>query len=162
MNKGQNPTNKSFLRRLGESMPKITAVLVALLLTTSLAAAAAGADSNRKVTRQYTMAHGMVVHDSSSTTWSVGAAWTEFRPQSGERFISLAISDAADRNVYGHVHLDADGNGKVEHLDFCDETRKPIQLGTAKKVEVAVFLGTCPDGTSSVVTQGTITATFSR
>lgn len=143
-------------------MPRIVALAAACFFATSLIGPAFGAQSERKVTRQYTMANGMVIYDSAHVTWSLGTAWEVFRPRSGERFVSFSVSDDSDQSVYLHVHVDANGDGKKEHLDFCNETPKPITLGATRKIDVAVFLGTCPGGiTPSVVTEGTITATFS-
>lgn len=142
-------------------MRKFAVALFAGLLTISLVAPATGGP-NRKVTKEYTMANGMVIYESASATWSLGTAWKTFRPEPGERFVSLSISEDTGQSVLGHIHIDADGDGEVEHLDFCTETPEPVELGTAKKLKLAVFMGTCPDAMPSVVTQGTITATFSR
>ena len=142
-------------------MRRMIPFVLAGLIATSLATPASGEASKREVTKEYTMANGMVIYDSSSATWSLGTAWKIFRPRPVERFVSFSVSDDAGQSVFLHVHVDANGDGKKEHLDFCDRTPKPIRLGATKKIEVAVFLGTCNDGTPSVVTQGTVTATFS-
>lgn len=143
-------------------MRKIVAIAAACLFVASLIGPASGAPSDRKVTKQYTMANGMVVFDSAEAQWSVGTAWKIFRPEAGERFVSVSVSDEADQPVYGHIHLKPEADGKTKDVDFCNETTKPIRLGAAKKIDVAIFLGTCSDGTPSVVTEGTITATFSK
>lgn len=143
-------------------MRKTALALTAGLLAISLVSPASGGPNDRTVTKEYTMANGMVIYESTSATWSVGTAWKVFRPKPGERFVSISISDDLGRPVFGHTHFHQDGDGEVDEVDFCNETPKPIRLGAAKKLEVAVFLGTCPDGTPSLVTQGTVTATFSR
>lgn len=143
-------------------MRKLFAAVTLALLATSLFAPASSATSKRNVTKEYTMANGMVIYDSTHASWSLGTAWKVFRPKQGERFVSFAISDNSDQPVLGHIHIKPNRGGETKHIDFCNETPKPIRLGATKKIDVAVFTGTCPDGTPSVVTQGTITATFSR
>ncbi|MGH2756739.1 MAG: hypothetical protein ACRDI3_03015 [Actinomycetota bacterium] len=140
----------------------VVALTAALLVASLLGPTSAAAASNRTVTKPYTMAHGMVIYGATHATWSIGTAWKIFIPKPGERFVSFSVSDDTDQPVFGHIHIDANGNGRKEHIDFCSETSKPIRLGATEKIEVAVFLGTCPDGTPSLVTQGTVTATFSR
>lgn len=141
-------------------MRRIAGALTAGLLSISLSAPTSGAaPSDRKVTEAYTMANGMVVYNSAYAEWSIGTQYKVFRPQPGERFVSFSVSDDAGQPVTGHIHIRRDG--QLDHIDFCNETR-PIKLGAATRVEVGVHLGTCSNGTPSVVTQGTITATFSR
>ncbi|MDP9067923.1 MAG: hypothetical protein M3N53_06205 [Actinomycetota bacterium] len=141
-------------------MRKIIPTLIAALLSVSLAPTSGAAASDREVTKAYTMANGTVVYNSASAEWSIGTQYKVFRPQPGERFVSISVSDDAGQPVSGHVHIRREG--KLDHVDFCNETQTPIELGAAKKVEIGVHLGTCSDATPSLVTQGTITATFSR
>lgn len=143
-------------------MRKVLAAATVALLATSLFAPASSATTTREVTKEYTMANGMVIYESAHATWSLGTAWKVFRPKDGERFVSFSISDNTDQPVLGHIHIKPNRDGETKHIDFCNETLKPIRLGATKKIDVAVFMGTCPDGTPSVVTHGTITATFSR
>jgi hypothetical protein len=145
-------------------MRKIVVVLVVGLVALSGFAPANGA-ANRTVNKPYTMANGVVVYGSIYAGWTLGTPYKVFRPEAGDRFVSFTIADEAGQPSRGHIHMDANGDGKLEHLDFCTETPKPLRVGHAKKIEVAVLLGTCADEadpTPSVVTQGTITATFSR
>lgn len=154
---------RQFEKGKDAAMRRIIAVAAACFFAASLISPASGAQSEREVTKEYTMADGMVILDSTHAAWTLGTAWKVFRPNAGERFVSFTASDDTDQSVYVHVHVDANGDGKNEHLDFCTETPEPIRLGATRKIDVAVFLGTCPgDTTPSVVTQGTITATFTR
>lgn len=144
-------------------MRKLLASVTIALLATSLLAPASGAPSKRKVTREYTLANGMVVFNSAEAHWTVGTAYQVFRPRAGERFVSFSITDDSGLPARGHIHIDANRDGELDPIDdFCDETPEPIKLGKAKKIEVGVIFGTCPDDTPAVVTQGTVTATFSR
>lgn len=55
------------------------------------------------------------------------------------------------------------GEGEAHwESEFCSATDAPIELGAAKVIEVRVVMGTCSDNQPSIVTSGTITATFSR
>lgn len=144
-------------------MGKLTPTLVACVLAVVLGAPASGAPSDRKVTKEYTMANGMVIYESTHATWDIGTAWKTFRPQPGEQFVSFSVSDDTGQPVYGHIHLDDAGGKRIDReIDFCNETQKPIRVDSTRRIEVAVFLGTCPNATPSVVTQGTITATFTK
>jgi hypothetical protein len=59
--------------------------------------------------------------------------------------------------------MDSDGDGELDKIeDFCAETPKPIAVGEAKKIELGVIFGSCPDDSPALVTQGTVTATFTR
>jgi hypothetical protein len=145
-------------------MRKIVVILSVGLISLSGLASASGAAS-RTVDKPYTMANGFVVYGSIYAGWTLGTPYKVFRPKAGDRFVSFSIVDEAGQASRGHIHMDANGDGKLEHLDFCTKTPKPLRVGQAQKIEVAVLLGTCADETDptpSVVTQGTITATFSR
>ncbi|MBW3595032.1 MAG: hypothetical protein KY391_05585 [Actinobacteria bacterium] len=144
-------------------MRKIVAIPVICLFAASAVAPASGAQSTRKVTTEYTMANGMVAFNSASAHWTIGTAYHAFRPRAGERFVTFSISDDSGFPARGQIHIDADADGNLDRVeDFCGETRKPIKVGTAKEIELGVIFGTCPDNSPAIVTQGTVTATFSK
>lgn len=147
-------------------MRRIVGLVLAGLLAASLATPAAAGRSGRTVTKDYTMADGAIVSHGgggAEAHWYLGANREIFRIRPAERFVSFSISDNAGQPVRGHIHIDTDGDGRLEELDdFCEETPKPIAVGVAREVEVAVIFGPCHGGDLSIVTQGTITATFSK
>lgn len=142
-------------------MRKGLLALAATLVATSLATPSVGAAGNRTETEDYTMSNGMVVFDSTEAHWTIGTAYQVFRARPGERLVSFSIADDTGQAVRGHIHMDMDNDGKLDHAkDFCSETPKPLEVRAGQKIEVGVLLGQCPDGSPSIVTEGTITATF--
>lgn len=75
----------------------------------------------------------------------------------------LEIVDASGMTPSGHVHIDLDADGKLDRqVDFCGATSKPITVRSGSIIEVGTIFGTCEDGSPSIVTEGTITATFTK
>ena len=143
-------------------MKKIAVSVVAGLLIASLAAPAAGGARARKVTHDYTVANG-VFWGHGEMHWTLGAEYAKFQTQRGERHVTLAIADASGAPVRGHVHIDQNADGELDdQVDFCGETAKPIALEPRAVVEVGVIMGMCDEATPSFVTEGTITATFTK
>lgn len=144
-------------------MRKALLVVAATVIAAALTAPSVGAAGNRTQTRSYTMSNGAVVFDSTEAHWTIGTAYKVFRAQPGERFVSFSIIDDTGQAVRGHIHMDMDNDGKLDHAkDFCGETPKPLRVREGRRIEVGVLLGQCPDGSPSIVTEGTITATFSK
>ncbi len=76
-----------------------------------------------------------------------------------DRFIRLEIEDSSRRPVYGIVW--DDNNEWV--MSFCGTTKKPIPSPGGDSIYVEVVAATTKDGCyPSAVTQGTVTATFTR
>lgn len=141
------------------TMPK--AFVIATALSLLMGTVSAASPSPRVVERPYSMSNGMVTGNSEAY-WTVGTAFKAFKARRGERTVVFSITDEASPNVRGHIHTDVDGDGDVDHeADFCSES-EPIAVRPGQRIEVAVLLGECPDGEASLVTEGTITATFSR
>jgi hypothetical protein len=145
-------------------MNKYIAVTAVALL--ALAAPASGAAGGREVTENYSMGSGAVVsHGTVSDTevhWTAGSQYLQFRAERGERFVSVVAEDTSGQPVAGHVHIDRDNDGKVDHeIDFCEKTAKPIAVTAGSVVEVGAIFGSCDDSWS-IVTEGSITATFTR
>ena len=145
---------------MGDPMKRLIAVSAVALLVA--AAPALGAGGAREVTEDYRMSNGAFV-DHGEAHWTLGSAYAPFRAERGERWVTLAINDATGQPVRGHVHVDRDRDGKLDHqVDFCGKTAKPIAVQPGALVEVGVIMGLCDESTTSIVTEGTITATFSR
>ena len=107
------------------------------------------------------VSHGQV--EAGEVHWSAGSHYAKFRAERAEKFVTLAVEDTAGGAVMAHVHIDRDGDGEVdEQVDFCGETSKPIAVSKGSVVEVGAIFGMCDESTPSIVTEGTITATFTR
>ena len=143
-------------------MKKATALIAAGLVTAALASPAV-AGSSREVTEEYTMSNGAFVGHGEAH-WTLGAEYAVFEAEEDERFVSLAIEDGSGGSIRGHVHINYNNGGKKldDQVDFCGSTPKPIEIEPGATIEVGTLMGICDDNTPSIVTEGTITATFSR
>ena len=143
-------------------MKKTTVFLTAALLAAVLAPSASAGRQSREVTESYTMAAGAFVGHGEAH-WTLGADYQRFESKSGERAVAFVIEDASGAPVRGHVHIDNNGDGELDdQLDFCGSTAKPIAIDPGAIVEVGTIMGLCDETSPSIVTEGTITATFSR
>ena len=141
-------------------------VIPALLLSVTSAGSAA---PTRTDTAEYTIAngaavgHGEVGDPETEVHWTLGSDYARFRAARGERSVMLEITDQSGMTASGHVHIDLDADGKLDRQhDFCGATSKPLAVRPGAIVEVGTIFGTCEDGSPSVVTEGTITATFTK
>ena len=142
-------------------MKKTVAVAAASLFVAAFAPQVGAAES-RKVTEEYTIANG-AFWGHGEAHWTLGAAYTKFVAARGERSVSLEIADASGQPVRGHVHIDLDSDGELDRqVDFCGATTKPISVRSGSVVEVGTLMGLCDENTPSIVTEGTITATFAK
>ena len=146
-------------------MKKISIALFAALFATGLMAPASGAADGREVSKDYSMASGgFVGHGEfgSEIHWTLGAQYQNFEARRGERSVTLAVEDSFGETVLAHVHVYRDGDKKVDQeLDFCGASN-PIAVRPGTVIEVGTIMGFCDDDSPSIVTEGTITATFSR
>ena len=143
-------------------MKKTMVFLAAGLLAAVLATDAVAARQSREVTESYTMATGAFVGHGEAH-WTLGAEYQRFEAKNGERAVSFVIEDSSGAPVRGHVHIDNNGDGELDdQFDFCGSTAKPIAIEPGATVEVGTIMGLCDDTSPSLVTEGTITATFSH
>jgi hypothetical protein len=146
-------------------MKKVSIVLAAGLLSAALIAPGHAGPSSRTVTRNYSMANGMFVSQlgNAEVHWSLGTQWKVFRTKAGEHLLSLSVKDDTGRPVLVNLSIDADSDGKEEdEFNVCSDRLQNIKVRPGAEVWVGVLFGTCEDGSPSIVTNGTITATFSR
>ena len=127
----------------------------------------ATASPTRTDTAEYTIASGAAVGHgelgNSEVHWTLGADYAVFEAARGERAVSLEIVDSSGMTARGHVHIDLDGDGKLDRqVDFCGSTTKPISVRGGSVIEVGTIFGVCEDGSPSIVTEGEITATFTK
>jgi hypothetical protein len=144
-------------------MKRVGLVLGVALLIASLISPGHAADSRRRETQTYSMTSGFLTWSSEGSI-SAGSNWAMFTPRVGERTVSLSISDASERPVLGRVFFwDAQRQDWADRdAEFCSATERPLRVRPHETVYVGAYLGTCDDGTLSVVTTGTITAIFTK
>lgn len=145
------------------TMKRISHALIAGLVGCLMAmtATASAAPSKRTAEKSYSMSNGMIT-GSSSAYWTIGSDLKKFKTRAGERTVVVSVADEIGTEVRGQIYTDVDGDGDLEQAaDFCNESNA-LRVRPAQRVYVAVLFGECPDGETSVVTEGTITATFSK
>ena len=138
----------------------ITTALSAVLLIGGALPSSAG-PSTRSVTRDYAFPSGLVLLVSEVHWFLPVGEYQHFRAGAGERKVVFSVEDESGMPARGHVHADLDDDGDLDVVaDFCSES-DPIKIRPGQRLEVGVLAGECPDGSPSVATEGTITATFS-
>ena len=135
-------------------MRKLAFPLVVILLAGTLIAPSMAASDGRSVTKPYTILRGHIQFNSQEVAW-MGTQAETFRAQGEERRVTISLEDDTGNPVAGRVQV----NGEV--VQFCSETSKAIPVRGGQKVSVSAIVGSC-DGGFSVVTEGLITATFSK
>jgi hypothetical protein len=138
-------------------MRKVATILAAGLVAASLLSPANAADTRRTVTETYSITSGFLT-GSTQGSIQIGTNWALFTPRAGETHISLSIEDASGRPVLGKVFF----VGSDRDTEFCSATDRPLRVRAGDDIYVGAYIGTCADGTVSVVTTGTITATFTK
>ena len=134
------------LRRL--TVGAAAAVLVAAMMAPAIAG---GQGSSRVEKVEYTAN----ADDGITIFTDLGVDFTTIQLPSGpEKFMSLSIEDATGAAVAVEV-LQRNRIG-----NFCGSTETPIPIRPGVPVTLRLYAGRCPDGTPSVVTTGTLTATF--
>lgn len=134
-------------------------VLLALVAIAPAGAAPDPAPQGGRVqTQQYSYSHGV-----DTWHWKVEADLPPlvFTPRPGDRWMHLAVEDAAGQPVFLHIRQEADGAGKDMTEHFCDRA-DILRLVSDEPVEVYVFSGACRNHTTGFATTGTLTATFAR
>ena len=135
-------------------------LLIVLASVMILTIQGAGATPVRDETHEYTMANGAFVGHGEAH-WTLGAEYAVFEVRKGEHAVQFEIVDESGSPVRGHVHVYLDEDDKIDDtVDFCGTTPKPISVHPGATVEVGTIMGLCNDTSPSIVTEGTITATF--
>lgn len=130
------------------------AVVGALWLVAAMGSSTvAASEDSRDVSRPYNMDRAMV-HGSDSDPY-LGTQPEFFRSEKGERWVVVSLEDATGHPVAGRVEV----GDKV--FAFCATTPEPIRVRPEKRIAVSATMGLCGMG-PSVVTEGTISVTFSR
>ncbi|MFN2525780.1 MAG: hypothetical protein ABR505_05895 [Actinomycetota bacterium] len=94
-----------------------------------------------------------------------GIACARFPIEKGEKYLALEIADVSGQTVYASVYVYGYTDGTDAHEHICATTDRPFQLGPGVE-EVVVIPASSAGNTTPVctglVTQGTVTATFSN
>ena len=133
-------------------MRKIILILAVAMVATS-ASGAAATGGVHTATRPYTVERGAVVNDGAST-W-VGTQPETFVAGPRDHRVTIALADDSGQAVAGRVEI---GDQAVE---FCSQTDQPLPVHKGDEINVSATFGPCGSAVSTV-TQGTITATFTR
>lgn len=135
-------------------MKKLLVVLLVLF-----AGSAAAQSSGRSVEKDYTFVEPRV-GTSPPEAYLNGIYEIRFRPQAGERRVSVSIDDVVVSNVPAVLYQAAEFS-----QPFCGSTRKAVRIVPRKTVIVRLGEGSCGTtnvwGTGTHVV-GTVTATFGR
>ena len=130
-----------------------TLMLAGLLVGSMSAPSVAGADG-RSVEKRYTITRGHLQLNSQEVAW-MGSQAEQFRARAGERSVRISLEDDTGNPARGRVEV----NGDI--IQFCSTTEKPIRVQPGDKINVHAVFGSCGNALA-VVTEGTITATFSK
>lgn len=141
-------------------MVNAKALLVLMLVFTSLPSTSEAAPSGREEVQLYSAPHGFAAGPVSGV-WSLGVRYLEFVPRRDERSVRFQVEDAVDLPVGARAYVDTDGDGGVDESYFFCEASKDIRVRPGGTVYVGIIIGECPNATFSVPTQGLVTATFS-
>jgi hypothetical protein len=136
-------------------MPKISSLLAVGVLAASISAPSLAAGGERTVTKSYTITRGQIHVSSGEADLWMGTQAEFFRPRAGEHRVTFSLTDTTGRPVLGHVEME----GGV--TEFCSTTPSPIRVTPGEEIAVHAIFGPCADSFSTV-TEGTITATFSK
>ena len=101
---------------------------------------------------------------STCTNGAANVGCIEIPTTARDRYVKIQVTDASGQNVGGYVSQgDTNGDGIGDLFgDFCGKHRSPVPITPGRPLKVSVYGGTCADGSPSVVTTGTIKATFTR
>lgn len=135
-------------------MRRLAFPLVIILLAGSMIAPSMAASADRTVTKNYTMFRGQIQFNDQEVAW-MGTQAELFHTRAGERWVTFSLEDETGNPVLGRVQV----NGRV--VRFCSDTNEALRVRRGDELKVSATFGLC-DGGFSVVTEGIITATFSK
>lgn len=135
-------------------MRRMTTLLIAGIIATSVVPSSLAGDNGRTVKKNYTILRGQIQFNDQEVAW-MGTQPESFQTRARERWVTLSLEDETGNPVLGRVQV----NGEV--VRFCSDTEKPLRVRRGDEIKVNAIFGLC-DGGFSVVTEGTITATFSK
>ena len=88
----------------------------------------------------------------------------EFPTTRKDRYVKIEVTDASGQEAGGYVSQgDTNGDGVGDLFgDFCGGHSAPISITPGRPLKVSLYAGTCADGSPSIVTSGTVKATFTK
>ena len=134
----------------------IVAVAVAGLVVASFGGSASAGKKakGRTATLEYANPNSFWVGPADVSVYTNGFAdFLTFKTKRSEHNVSLSVEDASGIPVSGAVFQKGERVGR-----FCGAG--DVELPGGKSIIVSLYVGTCEDNSPSVVTEGTITATF--
>jgi len=133
-------------------MRRLVAVLTSILLVVAAGGVHASAGSAKRVEKlTYSSSPDACCFISSNH----GAGMVQLvLPAGPERFLSLQLADDSGHDVAFDVYQDDILYGG------CSSTTTPIPIRPGMQVTLLLYNGRCPDGRPSIVTDGSLTATF--
>ncbi|HEV2757620.1 MAG TPA: hypothetical protein VG318_17795 [Actinomycetota bacterium] len=133
------------------------AALAACALLAGAPSTGARGTAPRTQTLEYT-AGGISAGPDQTTVVTVGDDVGKVVFRGGpERFVDVEVADAHGLPVTAVV-----SQGTLTEHYVCGASEKPLPIVPHKKVTVFLVNGVCGDAGASVVTTGTVTATFTR
>lgn len=82
-----------------------------------------------------------------------------------EKYVNVEVTDQTGQTVFVALGQDTDGDGlsETDIGDVCGATEEPLEVAApGNELSAFVHVGTCPDGTPSIATGGTVKLTFSN
>ncbi|HEX2293850.1 MAG TPA: hypothetical protein VHN37_00910 [Actinomycetota bacterium] len=142
---------------MGKRLP--LAVFVAALATAVLAGSVAARPADSRVQTLEYVGGGVTVTPGQTVKLRAGDGLGAVVFRGGpERLVSFEIRDAHEQPVTGIVVQPGDEDGR----HFCGKTDKAMKVRPYENVTVYLVNGPCGRTGASVVTTGTVTATFVR
>ncbi|MGH2697880.1 MAG: hypothetical protein ACRDJL_01600 [Actinomycetota bacterium] len=147
----------------------IVGMCAVLMTTQPIGAGARGSRGTRVETKDYIGPSPTVALDTSGfyasacTAGGIQDPWErsclQFDLKPKDRYISLEIEDESGQRIYGVVWDDSDESLR----SFCGKTKRPIPNPGGDSIYVEVVAANTSEGCyPSTVTEGTVTATFTR
>lgn len=151
-----------------ESTKKMLVAVVALAMAVGVSPAEAGKTKKKKVERTvdatYVGATGVRgVQDSPCAGEPLGCVRFPIEP--GEKFVSIAVTDASGDDVWASVYVYGYSDGTDVHEHVCGKSDSPFRIGPGVEEIVVVVTQTTGGATNPCAgpaTQGTVTAVFSN
>jgi hypothetical protein len=137
--------------------------IVLMLILGLVFGAMVPAQAGKKKSRTATAEYFAPAYFSWNPTGDHNIGGVSFPTGSGERFVSIEITDNAGMDVSASVGQDPEGDGTVTTTPFCTSTEEAVPIEAGLEVVVFIHVGPCTAPTGpAFATQGTVKATFSK
>lgn len=139
----------------------LKAVCMAAVLVVAFSALPAHSSTEKRVLRiPYEGFRGVALEGTTIYPTLPGSPSITVEAQPGERHLRVQIIDDFGEDVRAVVWHDANRDWTPEETyDICGRSKR-IRVEPGARIGVDLFVGACPGGATSIVTQGTVIATF--